>query len=498
MNEKWIREKYKKQYNIVAVADAGDLTSEIAKEYQFLYGAYKKKFGPLDRIIIYSSYYLGGQFIENLCDAAKVIDISPNFILICGNIENNELVKDFFKFENSWNSFEFVHDNEILNTKPINAYALNRDSLCPLPWSHLEVTNNGDIKPCCINSMVLGNISKNNINDIFTGDNINHIREEMISGIKPQSCHKCWKTEDAGLTSNRIRHLKFYRKNFFGKYLHSPKISSLDIKPGNLCNFKCRICSSEASSSHMKEQNSIRITPLTPSTWESNSSLLKNDIIDLQENLENLDFYGGEPFLVKPLTKVVKKLSKMPNAKNIRLHYNTNGSVFPEFLFDYFSKFKEVNIMFSIDDIGKRFEIQRGGSWKNVDENITKFCNLHMKNLDLGIMPTINIMNCLYLDELMVWAEEKNINVFFNYLSKPAGYALNQLTKKAKQSLFKKYNNTKYTEIKNLMQHINDLPDSDGREFLKITKYYDSIRNENFYKSHQEIFDLMIPHKHNH
>lgn len=495
MDKSWIRKKYENKYNVIDLADAGDLSEGIAKEYQFFFKNYKREFGPLDRLIIYSSHFLGGTFIKNLYDAAKVIDISPCFIMICGNAETGKLIKEFFKSKEPWRSFEFIEDTEILNTKSIKPVELNKSALCPLPWSHLEISNSGDIKPCCVNTKVVGDISKHNINDVFYRHDMQKIREEMLHGIKPISCKKCWDIEDAGLTSNRIRHLSFLQKKFFGEQLQNPRITSLDIKPGNTCNFKCRICGPTASSEHVNEQNKFRVVPLKPITWESESSFLQTDVLSLQENLENLDFYGGEPFLVKPLSRLVKKLSGTPYAKNIRLHYNTNGSVYPKFLIDYFESFKEVNIMFSVDDIDKRFELQRGGSWEKVDYNISKFCNLNMKNLNLGIMPTINIMNCYYLEELMKWAGEKNINVFFNYLTEPVGYALNQLTRPAKNALLKKYSNTEYKEILNLMKYINELPDSNGKEFLKITKYYDNIRNENFYKSHQEIFDLMNTNK---
>jgi sulfatase maturation enzyme AslB (radical SAM superfamily) len=317
------------------------------------------------------------------------------------------------------------------------------------------------------------------------------LRESMLNGERPESCSQCWRLDNNNLTSNRARHLDFYKKQFLTKYLHDPKISSLDIKPGKLCNFKCRICGSEASSSHIKEQNKFRTIPLSLTSWADSESLLNSDILKLNDQLENLDLYGGEPFLVKSLTTLVKKLSRFNNAKNIRLHYNTNGSVFPEFLIDYWKYFKEINIMFSIDDVGNRFEIQRGGNWDFVNKNIEKFCDLDLENLSLGVMPTINVMNVLYIDEVMDWADKKNLTVHFNYLKSPIGYSLKQLTRSAKEIIFKKHHNTKYTEIENLMKDIDDMPDGDGKEFLKLTNYYDNIRNENFYASHSEIFTAM-------
>ena len=486
-----LSDKICSSFNVIASVDAGDITSAKGSIYKFLHDNNQESFEPLDRIVIYSSRFLGKEFVEELYHAAETIDITPYFILICGNPKNKPLIQHCANSNDSWNWFSFEKQIFKTETKPIYFTALDQNTLCPLPWSHLEIKNNGSIAPCCVNNDNLGNVVNTTINDAFYSKKMQMLRESMLNGERPESCKHCWRLDDNNLTSSRVRHLEFYKKQFLTKYVHNPGISSLDIKPGNLCNFKCRICNTEASSSHIKEQNQFRTIPLSPSNWAESESLLTSDILELNDQLQNLDFYGGEPFLVKSLTKLVEKLSKTKNVENIRLHYNTNGSVFPEFLVDYWKKFKEINIMFSIDDIGDRFEIQRGGNWNSVDKNIEKFCDLDLDNLDLGVMPTINVMNILYINEVMEWADEKNLTVHFNYLKGPIGYSLNQLTRSAKDSIFKKYHNTKYTEIENLMRDIDDMPDGDGKEFLKITNYYDNIRSENFYTSHSEIFTAM-------
>ena len=35
------------------------------------------------------------------------------------------------------------------------------------------------------------------------------------------------------------------------------------------------------------------------------------------------------------------------------------------------------------------------------------------------------------------------------------------------------------------------IPDSDGQEFLKLCKHFDTLRNQNFAKSHYEIAKAM-------
>jgi hypothetical protein len=58
-------------------------------------------------------------------------------------------------------------------------------------------------------------------------------------------------------------------------------------------------------------------------------------------------------------------------AGNIEIHYNTNGTQYPEQAERSGSYFKTVEIAFSIDDVGDRFEYQRTNAvWSEVCENI--------------------------------------------------------------------------------------------------------------------------------
>ena len=57
------------------------------------------------------------------------------------------------------------------------------------------------------------------------------------------------------------------------------------------------------------------------------------------------------------LTQIV---SKSDNPENVRLFYNTNGTIIPkQEIFQSWSKLKEVEVIFSIDAIGEANEILR-------------------------------------------------------------------------------------------------------------------------------------------
>jgi hypothetical protein len=150
-----------------------------------------------------------------------------------------------------------------------------------------------------------------------------------------------------------------------------------------------------------------------------------------------------------------------------------------------------VDIHFSIDAIGERFELQRGGTWSEVEDNILRIKNLNLPNMSFSLMPTISIMSVYYLDEVYNWAQKHQFKLFASNLTTPSEFALNNLTSAAKQLILKKFQNHPWEEMQNVVKFIQTTPSSNGELFVNQIKWFDSIRQENFAKSHFEIANAM-------
>jgi MoaA/NifB/PqqE/SkfB family radical SAM enzyme len=200
--------------------------------------------------------------------------------------------------------------------------------------------------------------------------------------------------------------------------------------------------------------------------------------------------YGGEPFLVKKFKKVLELAVNNNHARNIRLHYNSNGSIWPEQFLPYWHCFKLVDIHFSIDAIGDQFDLQRGGNWYKVEENILKLKSLGLPNLSISVMPTISIMNVYYIDQVYDWATKHGFPIFVSH-ARGVGMELQYLTREAKELVIKKFKNHHWNEIQNIIKIIQELPDSNGQEFRSNTKWFDQVREESFSKNHREIAEAM-------
>jgi MoaA/NifB/PqqE/SkfB family radical SAM enzyme len=281
-------------------------------------------------------------------------------------------------------------------------------------------------------------------------------------------------------------------------------LKSLDIKLGNLCNFKCRICNAGSSSRIAEEQikhfgSTFDLKNLNQQgKWTENERVWKM-FEKLGGQLINIDFYGGEPFLIKQHEVFLDYLISNNYAKNIRLHYNSNGSIYPAQLFDKWKLFREIDIAFSIDNIGPRFELERGGSWDDVEQNLDKFLANKLPNMILSIFTTVSVQNVYYLEQLIVWIESRKFNAtHWNLLENPKFLNIINMNQELTnmvidrlyqldQKTLQKYNVLPILEMLKQNNNSLNLVDQLADYMLKL----DSIRNQKFETTHAEIANII-------
>jgi len=490
-----LKQQLKSQFDLKLICDLGKMSNSPNALFKALDDVYQEKYKPNDRIVFYTSHAVPEQLLQHLYETTNFLDISNFFIVICGPSDNRQaILTSCEKFSQDPEPFNFYPVDLVSATQKLkNSFSLPK-TICAIPWTHLEIKSNGNITPCCkTKELILGNIKNTTLEEAFQTDKLKNLRNELLSGNKPSACQNCWKIEEKKLTSIRMHNIKRLKKEFLIRYLDTPQISTLDIKFNNTCNFKCRICGPVSSALFAQEEHKFRGTQLVVQDNWGESENFTNQIITHLPNIKNIDMYGGEPFLVKKFEKVLKLAVNNNHARNIRLHYNSNGSIWPEQFLPYWHHFKLVDIHFSIDAIGDQFELQRGGNWYKVEENILKLKSLGLPNLSISIMPTISIMNVYYIDQVYDWATKHGFPIFVGYVGDvgDVGMELQYLTQEAKELVIKKFQNHPWHEIQNVIKIIQELPDSNGQEFQSKIKWFDWMREESFSKSHSEIAEAM-------
>ena len=487
-----LEQQLRSQFNLKLICDLSDVSHSPNALFKALSNVYQDRYESNDRIVFYTSHAVSEQLLIHLYETANFLDISNWFILICGPIDIKQLVVRLCeKVSNDPVPFNFnAVDFEPATKKLGNLFSLP-DTICAIPWTNLEIKSNGNITPCCMTQgLVLGNIKNTTLAQAFQSNKLIELRNELLSGARPSACQNCWNVEEKKLASIRMHNIKRLKKDFLTHYLDKPMISTIDIKFNNTCNFKCRICTASSSSLFAQEQHKFKGTKLVvQDNWGENENFINQMALHLP-TIQNIDMYGGEPFLIKKFKKVLEFAVNNNYAKNIRLHYNSNGSIWPEHLLPYWQSFKLVDIHFSIDAIGNQFNLQRGSNWYEVEENILKLKSLELSNLSISIMPTISIMNVYSIDQVYDWAIKHGFQIFVSY-ARDTGAELKYLTQEAKKLIIKKLKDHPWDEIQKIIKTIQELPDSDGQEFQSSTEWFDRVRGESFCNSHPEIAQAM-------
>jgi pyruvate-formate lyase-activating enzyme len=383
------------------------------------------------------------------------------------------------------------------------------NNLCILPWIGIETSPLGNIRPCCLSNE---NIHENNVelnlknvtlSEAFSGTYMDNLRNEFIAGNKPKSCQRCWDEEASGRVSKRqnsYTRLRNLINDIDFTKCDSGKLIFLDLKLGNICNLKCRICGSFSSSKWAQEEIKIYLdndkatANLKNGRWPRESVNFWNDLRNILTETKYIEFTGGEPFLIEEHFDLLQFAVNANLAKDIEIHYNTNGTQFPERGLSLWSHFKKVEIALSIDDIGPRFEYQRyGAGWKIVLKNLNKFYNLrrNSNNIVLQLCMTSNIQNFYYIDEMCDWISKQNFDsVYFNVLHDAWYFNIARLNSEAKSLIhnkLKNYNGPYCNEVKNLLEFMMNGEDSDCSMLRVMLKNSDEQRNQKFSDHHSEI-----------
>lgn len=314
---------------------------------------------------------------------------------------------------------------------------LPHDKFCVLPWISLEASPIGTVRPCCLaDDEILDNTGNKfslltaNFADIQNSNNMRDLRQQFLAGEKPQTCRKCWNEERAGRTSKRM-HTLDRLKHVIGntEWTEDAKpLMFLDLKLGNICNLKCRICGSWSSSQFATEEindappeekkHTYAYQMLRAGAWPRENTQFWQQIDQHLNDIRYIEFTGGEPFMIKEHFQMLQGIVDRGIAHQVEIHYNTNGTIFPEEAEHIWKHFKTVEVAFSIDDVGARFEYQRSNAvWTEVCANLDRFRDLKeiYPNIVLQVCTTVNVFNVRYLDQVAHWIYNNRESFNFVY-----------------------------------------------------------------------------------
>ena len=361
----------------------------------------------------------------------------------------------------------------------------------------------GKARACCLSTEDIPDIDlrHNTLTEAFNSKYMDDLRKKFVNWEQPSNCQRCWDEEAAGRTSKRMHsEHKLRSLGIDTNRLYPHKLQFLDLKLGNICNLKCRICGSFSSSKWAGEEiamyskNQTARDNLANGRWVRESPRFWEDLREIMRDVKYIEFTGGEPFLIEEHFDLLAAVVYMNLANDIELHYNTNTTVVPKMGLELWPHFKRVEIAVSIDDMGERFEYQRYGTkWEETLANLDSFKRLRdgSRKITLQICATVNALNVYYLDDLARWISEQGFDfVYFNMLHSAEHFCIKNLNARAKflvNSKYHDYAGPYAGEIQNILNFMNQGEGSDCSKLVNVLKSSDEQRGQKFSDSHQEM-----------
>lgn len=326
---------------------------------------------------------------------------------------------------------------------------------------------------------------------------LNQLRQQFIQGNKPAACHRCWDEEAAGKISLRQRQQEYFPNDYnrfirSGLWLKGPKTAVFKIS--NVCNLACRSCAGWDSNSFAPEgrhyQEHYQTTMDVFGDVRAHNRFIPllspkhmdfSQYYNIAENLEKIDFFGGEPFLNVTQLDLLEHLVDQGLSKRITLYYSTNCTNHPtDRLKRAWNHFRRVEIAVSIDGLEKEFEYLRWpAQWSTMLEVLA-----HIKSLDsqldcevfvMGAM-TFSLMNAWNVDTLSSWIENNVGPYYVNMVQSPDYLAVHVAPDHVKQAVLA---HVRHQELRNYMQLKPHDPDL-WRRFIIWMKRQDLYRNQQF------------------
>jgi MoaA/NifB/PqqE/SkfB family radical SAM enzyme len=298
-------------------------------------------------------------------------------------------------------------------------------------WNNISISPVGDYRICCYGNSDgenllrdgknIFNVQREKPSEIINSKRYLDIRNNLKNNIEPNMCKSCFDAERAGRTSPRLQYNLKWEKltNTADNTIDIKNIKHLDLRLGNLCNLKCRMCNPQTSTQWVDEWNSVAIIIGKDTYSEEYKRKLKDNswiwleetwdnLHEILDNIEVISITGGEPTLASGHYKLYEYIFEKKLENNITLKIYTNLTNIPQTMLHCWKKFKKVILVASIDGYKDVNDYIRFPSrWDSIEKNINKY--LLEDKIELHINTVVQMYNITKLNELLDWILEKNI-----------------------------------------------------------------------------------------
>lgn len=348
------------------------------------------------------------------------------------------------------------------------------------------------------------------------------LKEKMISGQSHKSCHECYRLEQQGLFSERLRYWLAYDSEKFTnltKNWHNDCFE-IKIKFSNLCPLSCRSCSADESSTYSKItgiSTSFKHIEIDISEHRDHWQTIQKIITDAHKTYRRpiLHLIGGEALIQPGSIKLLQWMEE--NSLSDKFNFNLTTSLavnLKDKFLGLIEHFQHVCFSLSIDSVGNNYHYVRWpAKFDKVLLNLEKLIKTRSK-LDSSYIftPVFSLNNVFYIEEYLNffqnWCKEKNFYIPINnlHLHSPDHLQIEILPEKYRQDLISIFEKciehpwSKHSQQDGfkffLISSLEHLRQSSGDEalfqkFLKFTAEFDVRTQTSFKEFNSKLYNLL-------
>jgi cyclic pyranopterin phosphate synthase len=171
---------------------------------------------------------------------------------------------------------------------PLTPNDVDQEAFCFYPFMQLLLQPNGVVSPCCWNqSVILGQIPKDKLGDVWNGETLQALRKEFLDG-KPRTCDM------------QMRHIGCHRASRRYSYdgLELTQVQAkgprrLDVRLNGRCNLQCVMCDVWQQPNGLYDESDF---------WKIGPTQIFPFLLEM-------DVLGGEPFVQSDTYKLIDMIS---------------------------------------------------------------------------------------------------------------------------------------------------------------------------------------------
>ncbi len=275
---------------------------------------------------------------------------------------------------------------------------------CYAPFKSIYFGHHGRAIACCYNrTHILGEFPKQSIHEIWFGEEAEKLREYIKHNDFSLGCVGCKQQLLAGnfdaVKAKQYDQLKLNSN-------HYPSVMEFELS--NVCNLECEMCNGDFSSLIRSKRE--KLPPL--------EIPYDNSFVDQLEefipHLEEVKFYGGEPFLVEIYYQIWERIRKINPA--VRISVQTNATVLNNRVKEILAE-TNFHVNISFDSLQKESyeQIRKNATYERTLENLKWFREYtRERNTFFGISVCAMQQNWRELPEFIRFCNELDAPVYFH------------------------------------------------------------------------------------